>query len=259
MSMITATYPLGKLESGQPTAAIVPETRTWGFWATLGWFCAAVATYAAITFLFGAGYVIYSVLTHPEAAITFDSPTLDYLSSASAMPSAALLLMLAARYRGPAFDYIGFARPSARHIVIGLASLAALWAFWFGVFKLFPDYDQSRELIEEYRSILGNPAALAAYWLLGVVTAPVAEEIIFRGFIMRGWSASRLGVIGTIVLSSAAFAVAHVQYNPLVMFMVFTLGLHFAIARWRSGSTTLPIMMHMTWNFAVSLYCAWLI
>jgi len=218
MSMITVTYPLGKLESGQPPAAMVAETRPWGFWATLGWFCVAVATYAAITFLFGAGYVIYSVLTHPEAAITFDSPTLDYLASAIAMPSAALVVMLAARYRGPALDYIGFARPRAQHILVGLASLSALWALWFGVLNLFPAYDQSRELIEEYRSILGNPAALAAYWLLGVVTAPVAEEIIFRGFIMRGWSASRLGVIGTIVLSSAAFAVAHVQYNPLGMF-----------------------------------------
>jgi membrane protease YdiL (CAAX protease family) len=254
MTMLTTTYPLARAESQPPS---VTTATPWGFWATLGWFGVAVATYLAASVLCGFVYAIWSVLTHPDVALTFESPTLGYLSAAIGMPAAALVLMLAARSRGSALGYIGFALPQWRHVLIGLASLVALWVVWFGVFKLFPAYDQSPEMILEYRSILGNPAAVAASWLLAVVTAPVAEEIIFRGFIMRGWSATRLGMIGAIVLSSAAFAVVHVQYNPLTMFMVFTLGLHFGVMRWRSGSTTLPIMLHMAWNLTASMYFAW--
>jgi membrane protease YdiL (CAAX protease family) len=254
MTMLTTTYPLTRAESQLPS---VTTTNSWGFWATLGWFGVALTTYVAVGFLCGLVYVIWSVLTHPDVALTFESPTLGYLSAAIGMPAAALVLMLAARRRGSAFGYIGFALPQWRHVLIGFASLVALWGFWFGVFKLFPAYDQAPELIREYRGILGNPTAVAASWLLAVVTAPVAEEIIFRGFIMRGWSTSRLGMIGAIVLSSAAFAVVHLQYNPLTMLMVFTLGLHFGVMRWRSGSTTLPIMLHMAWNLAASVYFAW--
>lgn len=254
MTMLTTTYPLMRAESQPPSATTM---NSWGFWATLGWFGVAIATYVAVSFACGVGFVIWNVVTNPGAAINFDSPTLNYVSAAIAMPAAALVLMLAARRRGPALDYIGFTLPHGRDVLIGLASLVALWVVWFGVFKLFPAYDQSSELIREYRDILGNPAAVAACWLTAVVTAPIAEEIIFRGFVMRGWSASRLGMIGAIVVSSAAFAVVHVQYNPLTMLMVFTLGLHFGVMRWRSGSTTLPIMMHMVWNLTASVYFAW--
>ena len=214
-------------------------------------------TFLAVSFVCGFVYGVWSAVTNPDVPLTFESATLDYVSAAIGMPVAALVLMLAARRRGSALEYIAFALPSLRHVLIGVASLVALWAVWFAVFKLFPAYDQSAELIREYRSILGNPTALVAYWLMAVVTAPIAEEIIFRGFIMRGWSASRLGLMGAIVLSSAVFAVIHVQYNALTMLMVFTLGLVFAVMRWRSGSTTLPIMLHMAWNLAASLYLVW--
>jgi len=130
----------------------------------------------------------------------------------------------------------------------------ALWGVSWIMSKLFPAYNQLPELIQEYRAVLGNPVALMLYWLTLVVTAPVAEEIIFRGFLMRGLSESRLGMIGTIVLTAAAFAVIHVQYNLPNMFMVFSLGLLFGVMRWRSGSTLLTIMLHATWNLTAGLY-----
>ena len=154
MTMLTTTYPLARAESQAPSAT---TARTWGFWATLGWFGVAAVTCFAASFVCGFAYALWSVLTNPGAALTLESPTLDYVSAAIGMPAAALVLMLAARRRGSALAYIGFALPSIRHVVIGVASLVALWAVWFGVFKLFPAYDQSADLIREYRSILGNP------------------------------------------------------------------------------------------------------
>src|SRR5262249_42536821 len=127
------------------------------------------------------------------------------------------------------------------------------------LFKLFPAYDPSPELVAEYRSILGNPTALVLYWLGLVVTAPVAEEIIYRGFLTRGWSESRLGMMLTIPLVAALFAVSHMQYALPAMLMVFGLGALFGVMRWRSGSTVLTIMMHATWNLTVGVYFALLV
>ena len=62
-----------------------------------------------------------------------------------------------------------------------------------------------------------------------VVTAPVAEEIIFRGFLMRGWSQNRFGMALTIPVVAAVFAACHVQYHAPTMLMVFGFGLHWCI------------------------------
>ena len=257
MSMMTTTHPLARLESERPAASPATAVRPWGFWATLGWFGVAVATFIAANFLCGFGYVIWFVLTHPGAAINVESQVLHHLAIAVAMPAAALVLMLAARRGGSVSNYLGLVLPHGRDVLIGLAALAALWGISFVLFMLFPAYDQSGELIREYRATLGNPTALMLNWLTLVVTAPVAEEIIFRGFLMRGWSASRLGPVGAVVLSSAAFAVVHVQYNVPTMFMVFSLGLLFGVMRWRTGSTTLTILLHAAWNLSAGLYYAW--
>src|SRR5260370_238343 len=54
---------------------------------------------------------------------------------------------------------------------------------------------------------------LAALWLAVVIAAPVSEELLFRGFLHRGWAPSWLGIAGTIILTSALWAALHQQYN----------------------------------------------
>jgi len=256
MTMIATTYPLSRIES-QTTSSTAMPTRVWGFWATLGWFGAAAITYVAVSFLSGIGYVVWSVLSRPDVAIDLEAPAVGYLAAALSMPAAALLLMLAARRRSSVRDYIGLTMPAWRHVVIGLGVLAAYWCASVAFFYLFPAYDQMPELIAEYRAVVGNPTAMALLWLSAVVTAPIAEEIIFRGFLMRGFGASRLGAMGAIALSSIVFAVVHVQYNLPTMTMVLGMGLVLGVMRWRSGSTTLAIMLHAAWNLAATLYMAW--
>jgi membrane protease YdiL (CAAX protease family) len=255
MTMITATYPL-PIEAPQSTTTTT-DRRAWGFWATLGWFGGAVVTYLAVSVLCGFGYALWWVVTRPSVAIDLESPMIAYLATALSMPAAALLLIYGARRAGPtAFGYIGLTLPARRHMLVGLALTAAFWCASVGFFYLFPAYDQSPQLIQEYRAILGNPAALAMYWITLAVTAPVFEEIIFRGFLMRGWSESRIGAMGAVALSSLAFAVVHVQYNLPTMTMVLGLGLVLGLMRWRSGSTTLTIMLHMTWNLVAGIMIA---
>ena len=52
------------------------------------------------------------------------------------------------------------------------------------------------------------------------------------------------------------FAAAHIQYDPFGMFQTFCMGALFGWLRWRSGTTTLPIMLHMVVNFVATAFTA---
>jgi uncharacterized protein len=257
MTMISATYPLER-GAPEPRSATTTEPRPWGVWATLGWFAGAVATVVAVSFLCGFGYVLWMTLAHPGVAVDFQSPILNSLYGVLSEPAAALLVLFAARLAGPsAFSYLGLTKPVMRYFLIGLGLLAVVWCLTEAFFWMFPALDQAPELIQGYRAALGNPTALVLFWIMLVVAAPVSEEVIFRGFLMRGLSASRLGVVGALLLSSLLFAVVHVGYNLPTMVMVFGVGLVLGLMRWRSGSTTVSIMLHATWNLACGLMFAW--
>ena len=83
-----------------------------------------------------------------------------------------------------------------------------------------------------------------------------AEEIAFRGFLFRGLSASRLGIAGTLLVTSAAWALMHVQYDWLGIAQIFLLGLLLGWLRWASGSTLLTIALHVMANFVAMLETA---
>ena len=247
MTMLTTTYPLARAES-RPLPATTENT--WGFWATLGWFGAAVASHFAVVILFGLGFMIWWLVNRGNLDVGTVPPTLEYIIIVLSMLAPALLLTLAARRAGPsAQGYLGLTMPAKRHILIGVGLTAAYWCMGAVFFHLFPAFDQTPELIREYRSLIGNPSALTMYWITMVVSAPVLEEIIFRGFLMRGWSETRLGAVGAIVLSSLLFAAIHQQYTLLNIGFVLLLGLLLGVMRWRSGSTVLTIMLHAAWNF----------
>jgi membrane protease YdiL (CAAX protease family) len=54
------------------------------------------------------------------------------------------------------------------------------------------------------------------------LAAPVTEEIVFRGFLYRGFSESRIGVAGTIALT-VAWALIHIVQGTAVLIDTATL------------------------------------
>jgi hypothetical protein len=96
MTMIATTYPLSHYES-RPLATAEADRRVWGFWATLAWFGAAVSVHLALSILCGLGYAVWSVLSHPSAAVDWDSPTANYIAVALSVTAAASVLMYVAR------------------------------------------------------------------------------------------------------------------------------------------------------------------
>jgi len=102
----------------------------------------------------------------------------------------------------------------------------------------------------------------SAGWLPGllfvvVFLAPLVEEVLFRGFLLPGLAAGRLGAAGAVVVTAALFTVVHTQYDPFDMSAVLTLGLLLGAARWFSGSLWLTYGLHAAINAVAAAQLVW--
>lgn len=98
----------------------------------------------------------------------------------------------------------------------------------------------------------------ALIWVAAVLMAPLLEEMLVRGFLFAGWSRSRLGVKGTILLTSLGWAVVHLQYDFYGCLIIFVHGILLGIARHRTGSIWVPFLMHAVMNVIATLEVAYL-
>jgi membrane protease YdiL (CAAX protease family) len=86
-----------------------------------------------------------------------------------------------------------------------------------------------------------------------VIVAPAGEEIMFRGFLFRGWVRSDRAAWPAIVVISVLWAALHVQYDWSGILQIFVIGLFLGWMRWRSGSTLLTLLLHGLFNVEGSL------
>ncbi len=91
----------------------------------------------------------------------------------------------------------------------------------------------------------GSPALLMLIGLGAVVLAPLAEEIVFRGFLFRNLRDS-FGKGMAMVLSGFAFAAVH--FEPTLILPLTALGVALALLYEWSGSLYVPIAVHALWN-----------
>lgn len=86
-----------------------------------------------------------------------------------------------------------------------------------------------------------------------VFAAPVAEELFFRGFLFEGLRYSRLGMVGTILLTSLFWAVIHVQYDLYHIIVIFIFGLMLCGIRLKTGSVWSCVYVHALNNLVATL------
>ncbi len=225
--------------------------RAWGFWGSLGWgvFAAATGVFAAVV------YAAIWMLTHQFHSPSPEDPAFAIVAGivGSVMPLAVLAIAAKAR-RFSLSDYFALNRVSRHDLIPGIACLTVLIVVGGAMGSLF-GIDGSKSFEAIYRAArLGG--ILPMLWLATIVVAPVAEELLFRGFLHRGWAASWLGASGTIVLTAALWAALHQQYPWLIIVYIFLMGLIFGWARQRSGSTMLTIMLHALNNLFVMIVVA---
>jgi membrane protease YdiL (CAAX protease family) len=225
-----------------PAVAQSPTSGPWGSWTTFGWTALALVLGQAAATL-----ALLAVDDRGGASLPYDGPVVA-LSTLILNPVQIAVLAAAARRTGMgAWAYFGLRGFKARDLALGIVAGAALAAA-IAVFALAT----GRALVTPFQiaTYLSTPNAA---WLLLlalsiVVVAPFGEEIVFRGFLFRGWVRPGRSPALPIVAIAALWTLLHVQYDWFGMAQVFLLGLLFGWMRWRSGSTTLTFVLHTLVN-----------
>jgi uncharacterized protein len=247
------------IEPAPADAVGAPATRqaAWGFWTTAAWglgtmLASDLAPVAAIYAVLrwrqadGLGFGSFDAALHSGMAV-FAGMT--FLS----LPVTVLMLALAARLaRVPVLEYFALKRVGVR--TIGFAVACALG---YGAVCNVLSYAIGHGLsVPWVQAVYANARASGFLWLVlltVLVAAPIGEELMFRGFLFRGWAASRLGAPGTILLTSAIWAGMHFQYDWLIRAEIFGMGLMFGYLRLRSGSSIPTMVAHSVYGLAAMI------
>lgn len=237
--MIAPTVDLAEASAraAPPTGA---QPRPWGFWATLGWGMLAAGALLAAAVAYAAIWALTHQLEMPDLDNAFHG---ELVGIVAWIPAVAVLAVAIAIRKAPQREYFGLRGFSPRDLLLGIACLAGLTAVTGVLFTLLGIDDGVKSMEQDYAAAK-LAGALPLMWISTVIVAPVTEELMFRGFLHRGWASSRFGVLGTIVLTSGLWAAPHLQYTWAVILSIFVGGLLLGWLRQRTGSTTLTIGLH---------------
>ena len=170
----------------------------------------------------------------------------------------ALVWLLAIRAWPPPLCLVGFVKPRTAHLVtaglvvaalvcsLGFAQLYTMVAMAMGWDFLMPP-EIPDGLLLPGGWVLFSALALAVW-------TPIAEEVFFRGFILRGL-ANRWGFAPALVVSAAVFSALHLA--PALLLPVFVTGLLLGLLYHRTGSLWPCIAVHGAQNL-VAVLSAWL-
>lgn len=95
-----------------------------------------------------------------------------------------------------------------------------------------------------------------ALWvMLPVISlgAPLSEELLFRGFLFSGLAKTRLGLIGTSILTTLLWTGLHAGYSIFGLIEVLGIGLYLSWVLVRTGSLWATIFCHALYNTVVAV------
>jgi membrane protease YdiL (CAAX protease family) len=237
--------------------------QPWGFWTTTGYGLIATVAWFAMQLL--AAFVVLFFMGVGRDAPSFQVQALAShaltiaIATIVSVPAPIAVITIAARVaRCSVVDYLALYWPKRADLIVGILIVVVLLPLgdlssWLTGRDLVPP-----AVVDAYRSARDS-GTLALLAIALVVAAPLMEELLFRGFLFPGYARSRLGPWGAIVLTSAAWAVMHVQYEAFYLIHIFLLGCAFGWLRWRSGSTLLTVILHAIVNAAALAQVAFLV
>jgi membrane protease YdiL (CAAX protease family) len=249
MSMITASD-LPHASPGPAPAVPSTQPRPWGFWATLGWalFALFSGPFSIISY-YGLIWTLTHELRIPGANDAVFADVTGILCPVAVI--VVLVIAIAIRKSSPR-DYFGLHAASRRDVVLGVVCLSVLIA-GLDALRSWLGGGASGYTVSVYEAA-ELAGVLPLLWIQMVIVGPVAEELLYRGFLYRGWAASWLGVVGTVILTSLMFALTHWFYSWVNIFGVFCHGVLYGWLRHRTGSTTLAIGLHAFYNLYVMVW-----
>jgi membrane protease YdiL (CAAX protease family) len=148
---------------------------------------------------------------------------------------------------------IGLIKPKAKDVAYALTAYAmyfVVFIFIYSIAARFTDTGQKQEL--GFDAPLGQLQLLMTFVSL-VVLPPIAEEIMFRGFLFSSLRA-KMRFRYAVVVTSVLFGIAHLQFGndaPLLWIAAidtFTLSVFLCYLREKTGSIWPSIFLHAIKN-----------
>ncbi len=222
------------------------QKKPLGIFATLLW--------AVLAFLVAQGVGTLIVLVgfseHVPSleSIRYDAP-LVALVTLITNPVIIVLLAIVARLAGWNWaEYLALTPFRAADFVRGLIAIAVLVVV-IDACSWLADIDLVSKFQTDAFGSARSGGWLVALSLAVIVIGPAGEEVLFRGFLFRGLVRDGWPGVAALIGITALWTALHVQYDWFGIMQVFLIGLVLGWIRWRSGSTTLALVLHMLVNF----------
>ena len=254
---------MDSLNPDHPPLTMTPAQgapRVWKFWGTAIW---GVVIFAAMF----VGQIGAIVLLAVQRGLPMDLASLQLvggepqalaLSVIMGLPATLAAVWLAIRIKKASLvDYLAFYWPSWKQLLFGAVGLILIVVAWETMSRSLGREATPGFMTDLLKSGRDKGAALMLLFAFSVA-APMSEEVLARGFLYRGWSASFLRVPGAIILSSLLWTVVHLQYDLYFLAEVFSIGLWFGYMRYRSNSLWLTIVLHALNNLTAVVLTMWL-
>lgn len=238
--------------------------------ASIIWLCAFLLLSVVAIFLYLMGFGIYlgvqaaaEGLAAPEGA-AMEAIISTHLSSPQGMGASYILqalviipfVLMASNFKHQPWQQTLALRPFHRN-----------WLYYWGiVLAIYMVVQHVLQFIftvevSEFLQQLASSKSFLAFIAIAIF-APVLEELVFRGYLFAAWRQTRLGLSGTLVLTSSIFTALHIgQYGVLLLIILFIFSIILGLARERTGSLWVPIILHALNNVisgVTIIYFGWL-
>lgn len=160
-----------------------------------------------------------------------------------------VLLVIRLRRGDTISEYLALRPVSLRVLLTALIVMGAFVGLGDGITYLCGRPIVPQVEIEVFRTIVYPLLG----WILLLVTAPIAEEVFFRGFVLEGFRRSRMGNAGAVVVTSLAWALLHLQYDLYNIALIIIAGLLLGAVRIKSRSLWPCIAMHSFMNLIATI------
>lgn len=141
-------------------------------------------------------------------------------------------------------------------MLLGVIALLAL-AFAAGSFV----YTFDKEAFTQDMRPFARMARSDGWWFLLLAAglgAPLAEEMLFRGFLHAGLRDSPLGFAGAAFVSTVFWTILHASYSVYGLTVLMIIGLYLSWLRERTGSLWPSIVAHGVYNGLILLLLAFM-
>jgi uncharacterized protein len=220
-------------------APIVPYLATFA-WAFVAFLAGQIAALVTLLLWWHGDIHALSAAEYDGSVVTLSVLVLN--------PVTVGVLMLAVHLMGAKqAEYLGLVWPRLRSATLGIIGIIVIIALTDAAL-----FASGRAIVSAFQVISYTSAAaedwLPLMWFATVLVAPAGEEIMFRGFLFRGFVRSERSAWPAIVVISLLWAGLHLQYDWTGVLEIFVAGMFLGWVRWRSGSTVLTFLLHALFN-----------